>query len=76
VKDYNFETGLGLGGVTGHFTQIVWKGTSEVGFGISLAKSNRWFKMYCVANYYLPGNIRGQYTSNVFPEKYDFNFQM
>jgi hypothetical protein len=31
---YNFETG-GFSGGTGHFTQLVWKGTTELGCGIA-----------------------------------------
>ena len=47
---------------TGHFTQIVWKDTKEVGFGIA----NRGNTYYVVANYYPPGNFLGQYSKNVF----------
>ncbi len=69
VKSYNFATGTGINGaVTGHFTQLAWKNTHVAGFGMSVARSGGWAKMYCVANYNAPGNVFGQYTSNVFPK--------
>jgi hypothetical protein len=69
VKNYNFATGKSINGaVTGHFTQIVWKNTNLVGFGMSVTRSGRMSRMYCVGNYNRPGNIFGQYTSNVFPK--------
>jgi len=45
------------------FTQIVWKSTRQVGFGISRSKSGKFF---FVAEYYPSGNIRHQYEDNVF----------
>ena len=45
IKDYNFDTGKSTG-VTGHFTQIIWKDTKEVGFGVAF-KGN---KVMSVAN--------------------------
>ena len=46
---------------TGHFTQVIWKDTKEVGFGVS-SRGNTY---YVVANYYPPGNFLGQYHKNV-----------
>ena len=31
VKDWNFAKSKGNGGVTGHFTQVVWRETKQVG---------------------------------------------
>lgn len=45
------------------FTQIVWKGTKEVGFGIVKSTGG---VHYFVAEYLPSGNIRGQYEMNVF----------
>jgi len=45
------------------FTQMVWKKTEEVGFGIAKAKDGKFF---FVAEYFPSGNIRGQYEDNVF----------
>ena len=46
---------------TSHFTQMIWKETSEVGFGFK-RKGN---KHYGVAFYYPPGNTLGEYKDNV-----------
>lgn len=48
----------------GHFTQIVWKNTRELGVGSAKSKSG---KLYVVANYYPPGNYSGQFIKNVTP---------
>jgi len=61
-KNYNFEKDFQKG--TEHFTQIIWKDTKEVGFGIA----NKGNKYFIVANYYPPGNFLGQYKTNVLNE--------
>lgn len=48
---------------TGHFTQIVWKETTEIGVGF--AKNNG--KIVVVANYTPAGNVIGSYARNVPP---------
>ena len=45
------------------FTQLVWKETKEVGFGI--AKNEQTGKIFAVANYYPNGNGLGQFKDNV-----------
>ena len=52
IKDYNFETGKSTG-VTGHFTQLIWLDSKEVGFG---AAFNGGF-LITVANYFPGGNV-------------------
>ena len=59
VKSHNFKKDFQKD--TGHFTQLVWKDTKEVGFGVA----NRGNIYYVVANYYPPGNFLGQYHKNV-----------
>ena len=54
----------------GHFTQIVWKNTKEVGCATvkcdSLANSGGSVRPYfTVCNYSPPGNYGGQYGANV-----------
>ena len=52
IKDYDFETGESTG-VTGHFTQLVWKDSKEVGFGIAFNGGY----LFTVANYFPGGNF-------------------
>ncbi len=51
---------------TGHFTQIIWKETTEVGFGYSESKDGN---IYFVANYYPAGNIFNKFQENVGEKK-------
>ncbi|CAE7460982.1 mtcA2 [Symbiodinium sp. CCMP2456] len=46
---------------TGHFTQVVWKGTKQV--GMALSEDGR----FCVANYFPAGNMMGSFKENVLP---------
>lgn len=45
------------------FTQLVWKDTKEVGFGV--AKNEQTGKYFAVVNYYPNGNGLGQFKNNV-----------
>ena len=47
-----------------NFTQMVWKNSTHVGFG--MAKSNDG-KYFYVINYFPTGNIDGEFKKNVFP---------
>lgn len=60
IKSYNYNGDWCSG--SGHFTQIVWKGTKEVGFGKYKGRSG---ETYVVANYYPAGNIIGCFRNNV-----------
>merc|ERR1712165_544107 len=62
IKDYTFGKEPSWGGpVTGHFTQVVWKGSTDVGVGVAQEGS----KVVVVANYSPPGNYGGQYVDDV-----------
>ena len=50
---------------TGHFTQLVWSNTRQLGVGVT--KSSKTGKFYVVMKYYPPGNYIGQYTQHVSP---------
>uniref|UniRef100_A0A8W8KQ66 SCP domain-containing protein n=1 Tax=Magallana gigas TaxID=29159 RepID=A0A8W8KQ66_MAGGI len=65
IKDHKFDKDSQS--VTGHFTQVVWKGTTEVGFG--KAKSVDGCKVYVCGSYRPAGNMRGDFKNNVFPPK-------
>ncbi|WP_228055340.1 pathogenesis-related family 1 protein [Lusitaniella coriacea] len=57
ARDYNYATNrCATGKVCGHYTQIVWQNTTEVGCG--MARGNN--KEIWVCNYNPPGNFRGQ----------------
>jgi uncharacterized protein YkwD len=62
IKDYSFKNG-GFSMQTGHFTQVVWRGTTQVGCGHSQCKGmDIW-----VCEYDPAGNWEGQYKQNVLP---------
>lgn len=62
VADYDFARG-GFSMQTGHFTQLVWVGTTELGCGQSTCNGlDVW-----VCQYGPPGNVEGQYRQNVLP---------
>ena len=64
IKDYDFSN-PGFGENTGHFTQVVWKDTTQVGCGFKQC-NNEW-GIYLVCNYLAQGNIIGEFASEVEP---------
>jgi len=65
IKDYNFNR-PGFSMKTGHFTQVVWKGTTRIGTGVATVPDARWgSRTVVVVNYSPPGNYGGQYEQNV-----------
>lgn len=62
VKLYRFDK-PGFSMQTGHFTQVVWRGTTELGCGVAQCKGmDVW-----VCNYAPPGNWANQYREHVLP---------
>ncbi|KAI9697588.1 MAG: hypothetical protein M1836_004538 [Candelina mexicana] len=62
---YNFLH-QGFSEATGHFTQVVWKGTRDVGCGrVDCGGRNEVPGWYVVCEYYPPGNVEGGYVQNV-----------
>jgi pathogenesis-related protein 1 len=62
-KDYPWRRG-GFSMSTGHFTQVVWKETSDLGCAqAQCAGLDVW-----VCQYDRPGNVEGEYARNVAPE--------
>lgn len=63
------------GQAVGHFTALVWKSSTKVGFGFSQGADSRVISgktwngrsIYVVANYQATGNVIGQYATNVLP---------
>ncbi|CAF3710038.1 unnamed protein product [Rotaria sp. Silwood1] len=64
ISSYNFGS-PGFSSSTGHFTQVIWKGSKQLGIGIAFTSDNR--TAYVVANYYPPGNVIRSFSSNVLP---------
>jgi len=57
---YDFDN-QGFDSGTGHFTQVVWKGSTKLGCGIS--------GVYVVCRYCeTAGNMGGAFETNVFPK--------
>merc|ERR1711965_34700 len=57
---YKFETEAPAGG-TGHFTQVVWKGTQKLGLGLAIGPKNGLDCVYVVGRYLPAGNMIGKY---------------
>ena len=51
--------------ISGHFTQVVWEGSKEVGFGFATYQDGEYNKLVVVGNYYPAGNIMKQFEDNV-----------
>jgi uncharacterized protein YkwD len=66
ISDYDFGN-PGFGEGTGHFTQVVWKGSSHVGCAWVSCNTKDTPGMYLVCEYENAGNVIGQFDSNVFP---------
>lgn len=65
IKDYHFDR-PGFSMDTGHFTQVVWKDTKELGCGSAKSASGG---TYVVCNYNPPGNYSGRFPVNVTKPK-------
>lgn len=67
IKDYDFnKPGFALN--TGHFTQVVWKNTKEIGAAVKTRKDGR---LIVVIRYSPAGNFVGEenFRKNVLPKK-------
>ena len=62
IDKYDFRRG-GFSMETGHFTQVVWRGTTKVGCGTSRCSG----MTIWVCNYDPAGNVEGEYRENVEP---------
>lgn len=70
IKDYNFDDLASNATKTiGHFTQLVWKGSTKIGAGRVYGKSTdgKWYETYIAVNFSPAGNVTGAYKDNVLP---------
>ena len=51
--------------IINNFTQLIWKNTKEVGFGLTNDEEGNF---YVLAYYFPKGNIKGQYKNNVISD--------
>jgi len=65
IKDYDFTNPKNKRGTVGHFTQLVWKGSKQLGLGLAKSADGT---NYVVANYFPAGNFVGQEKENVLPQ--------
>lgn len=77
-EDYDFEkgeskwftnkkTGKKYKREIGHFTQMIWKTCTKVGFGFAVGKYRGRKGEFIVARYNPPGNYSGKFIKNVPP---------
>ncbi|XP_044188176.1 Golgi-associated plant pathogenesis-related protein 1-like [Thunnus albacares] len=68
IKDYNWSR-PGYSDSTGHFTQVVWKESTELGVGLATDGNN----VFVVGQYRPPGNMNmpGYFEKNVLPQGYE-----
>ena len=65
-KNYDFNKNK-FSKASGHFTQAIWKDTTDIGCGFWADKRNK--NYYIVLLYYPAGNIFGNFSKNVISEK-------
>jgi uncharacterized protein YkwD len=58
-KFYSEKSGACSGGVCGHYTQVVWKNTTQVGCGVAVCASGAMTATVWVCNYRPAGNVIG-----------------
>jgi hypothetical protein len=63
-ESYNYRTGHSNNGKeTEHFTQVIWKATTDVGCGFAYCQNLR--SSIYVCNYGPTGNVNSEYRDNV-----------
>jgi uncharacterized protein YkwD len=60
--EYNYSA-PGFGAATGHFTQLIWRGSRQLGCGEATCQG----QVFWVCRYSPPGNVEGEFQANVSP---------
>lgn len=63
--DYTTFKSKTAGKAVGHFTAMIWKAATSVGFGFALGDQQGGYGIYITANYNPVTNVVGQYAANV-----------
>ena len=75
IKDYNFKSPV-FSEKTGHFTQLLWKDSTEIGCARSVLENKKLvakYEVYIVCIYRPPGNTKKLYKDKVIAAKTVFN---
>ena len=62
VNKYNWNN-PGFSMETGHFTQVVWRESTRVGYAVASGR----YGTFVAAHYAAPGNMQGAFQDNVLP---------
>lgn len=68
VSTYDFQAGR-FSHSTGHFTQLVWRGSTRIGAARATGRGGEWHENYVVVTFSPPGNVVGRFRENVLPER-------
>jgi uncharacterized protein YkwD len=68
VSAYDFRAGE-FSHSTGHFTQLVWRGSKRIGAARATGRGEEWHENYVVVTFSPPGNVVGRFRENVRPGK-------
>ena len=71
VCKHNYQFGSPGTAATGHFTQVVWKSSAEMGMATASFKKGNLFCAVVIALYSPAGNFMGQWQSNVLAGYFD-----
>ncbi|MFG2005124.1 CAP family protein [Spirillospora sp. NPDC048911] len=64
ISDYDFNKPE-FTPSSGHFTQLVWKGSTKVGIGRVSGQGSTYYETYIVFVFEPPGNMEGEFADNV-----------
>lgn len=74
VCDPGYTFGSESMGGAGHFTQVVWKDSVELGFGKADSEKDGMICSYYVGRYKNAGNMIGDFATNVTKGSFDTSY--